>query len=318
MRYSIFISAIVLVFCSCADNSEKKLQVYQSTIKSLERSDEVIKYATADVRKELLTRLNDSRYFQRAQIWHPISNTTSQLSSSLIAYIDDLKLKLVKESGNENNADAVFKKDYFKSVNNLFLKQGEGLHLYDSLKFFIDSISKTSIELGNELILKLKSDYGYLRSETNTSKEFFNTFFDDVSAAAALCALAKMKNDVITIENKMLSYCFNMTSPGCILQYDRFNAIVGQSSNCVKVGDNIELYAGIGSFSTAAQPKFLVDNKVLSCNDDGVMVYNFKTPAKAGKYNKCVKIEFYKPDGTKESKEYTIEYTVINPNQNPQ
>ena len=58
----------------------------------------------------------------------------------------------------------------------------------------------------------------------------------------------------------------------------------------------------------------MVDNKIIDANAEGVMVYKFKTPLEAGEYNKAVKIEYTKPDGTREFRTYNIEYTVINPN----
>ena len=88
---------------------------------------------------------------------------------------------------------------------------------------------------------------------------------------------------------------------------------MGQSSSCVKAGNDIQITAGIGSFSLEAQPTFSVDGKAIKSDVDGVMIYKFKTPLKAGDYFKPVKIEYTKPDGTRESKEYNIEYSVIDP-----
>lgn len=315
MKYSLFISAIVLFFCSCSNDSEKKLQVYKSTIKSIEKSSEKINRTTIDLRKELLARLNDFRYSNRANEWYPVSVKISDLSTSLISYVNGLKLQLIKECANRDIEEGVFKANYFRSVDKVFFQQNEGRKLFDSLKIFIDSIKKFSIDMGNEITKRLNTADNYLNYETKNSKEFVNTFFYNVSAASALCSLAKIENDITNFENEMIVYCYNMTSPGCILRYERFQAIVGQSSNCVKAGDEIEIYAGVGAFSTAAQPKILVDNKTLSCNDDGLMVYKFKSALKAGQFSKPVYIEYYKPDGTKESRHYNIQYTVINPNQ---
>ncbi len=89
------------------------------------------------------------------------------------------------------------------------------------------------------------------------------------------------------------------------------------NSSCVKAGDIIEINAGVGSFSVQSQPKFTIDGKLISVNENGIMVYKFKTPLIAGKYNKPIKMEYTKPDGTRELMTKNIEYTVIDPKQNP-
>jgi hypothetical protein len=99
--------------------------------------------------------------------------------------------------------------------------------------------------------------------------------------------------------------------------YESFQALIGLNSSCVKAGDEIEINAGVGSFSTAAQPHFSIDGKLIPANENGIAAYKFKTPLKAGTYSKTVKIEFYKPDGTKESMAKKLDYTVIDPSQNP-
>jgi len=316
MKYALLILSIGLFFCSCDNQPDKRLQIFQSTIKSFDRSSKIINRVTADTHKELFKRLNDVRYFNQSQIWHPVSVQVSTLSDSLVAYISDLKLQIIKKTGTENNSDALFNEGYYGVVNEIFIQQGKGEALYNHLKAFIDSIGRTDSLLITGMKQRIISEYTYLNAKEINSQEFVNVFFTHASAAATLCSLAKIENDIANIENEIIGYCFSMTLPGCDLHYETFQAIINQSSNYIMAGGELTISAGVGSFSVAAQPKFLVDNKVISYNDDGVMVYKFKTPLKAGVYSKEIHIEFYKPDGVKELKQYTIQYTVVGSNQN--
>jgi hypothetical protein len=93
---------------------------------------------------------------------------------------------------------------------------------------------------------------------------------------------------------------------------------VTQSSSYVKAGEKIEINAGIGYLSTTLQPKITINQKLFQLNENGVAVYKFKTPLKAGKYYMSVKIEYTEQDGAKGLMEKNIEYTVIEPKQNPE
>ncbi|MBK6379818.1 MAG: hypothetical protein IPF72_08815 [Chitinophagaceae bacterium] len=57
---------------------------------------------------------------------------------------------------------------------------------------------------------------------------------------------------------------------------ETFQVIIGQSSNCVKAGDNLEITAGVGAFSAASQPKFTIGDKLISGDDNGIAIYKLK------------------------------------------
>ena len=62
-------------------------------------------------------------------------------------------------------------------------------------------------------------------------------------------------------------------------------------------GDEIEITAGVGAFSTAAKPKIYVAGQLQNLSADGTA--DFKTTASgAGDHTVDVKIDFIKPDGT--------------------
>jgi len=143
---------------------------------------------------------------------------------------------------------------------------------------------------------------------------FNKTFFSSIPVIAANVILSKFVNNVKVCENETITYCYNkigfLDGPS---MYDKFAAIIGQSSNYIQAGDELIITAGVGSFSTASQPKITINGKEITVNEDAVAVHKLKTSQKAGKYFVPVKIEYTKPDGTKEAKTFNIEYTVIEP-----
>lgn len=314
MKYTLFISAVVLFFCSCVDDSKNELVVIKATINSLEQSNKTIQYFTNDTYKQLYERLNDPKTADRAALWQPTAARITELSSSVIDYISKVRSQLIEATGEGTGEVSIFKLKNTGAVDRVFIKQGKGRELYIRLKAFTDSMHQIAPEINvyyNELI---KSNENYLVSGYNDDKQFTETFFYNVSAAAALSLLAKFENDIRNTENKFVVFCFDKSTV-IFCGYTLFQAIIGQSSNCVKAGDEIEITAGVGSFSTAARPVFNIDGKINQVDENGVVNYKFKTPLVGGKYSKQVKVEYAKPDGTIESKEYNIQYTVIDPNQ---
>lgn len=298
MKYTIFSLAILLFFSSCSNNSKSDLVVFEATTHSLEQSSKTINEITTDYRKELFERLNDPKTAEQAAVWQPRAVRISELTSLTIGYINKLKSQLVGENDN------------FQVVNKIFFQQNKGEELYQRLKDFIDSIHKSELLVDIYLAELIKDKYDYLDSNRYDQKEFCQIFFNKISIAAALSLLAKFENDIRNIEKEIITSCYYRTIPG-YWHYDAFQTLIAQSSNCVKAGDNIEITAGVGSFSVAAQPKFTIDGTLIPVDENGIAVYKFKTPSKAGKYIKPLKMEYTKPDGTKESMTRNIEYTVI-------
>jgi hypothetical protein len=316
MKYSLFISVIVFIFCSCADSAKKDLALLRATVYALDRSNNVISNASEDIRKDLNSKLADPRLANRALVWQPLADRVSKYSTSAINYIDTLKSQLLSAAGcTISNKAPAFESGNYRVVNRLFVKENKGSELLKVLLDFVDSIKNVDSEMNNDFSELFKMNYEYLDSENNKSETFNETYFNGVSAAGALVALAKFENDIRYTEKEALTFCSNKCSPGCILIYEKFQVIVGQSSNYVKAGDEIDITAGVGAFSISASPEFIVDGEKIKANQDGIMIYKFKTQHKAGTYRKPVTIEYTKPDGTRNSHTYTISYTVIEPNQ---
>jgi hypothetical protein len=86
--------------------------------------------------------------------------------------------------------------------------------------------------------------------------------------------------------------------------------VVMQSKTNVKSGEEIEITAGIALFTSRAGPVITVGGKPVSTDFGGVAYYKFKAPVSTGKHTVPVKIEFFKPDGTKGYLTKNITYTV--------
>ncbi len=317
MRYFIPLSAIILFFSSCSDNSESTLNVFRATEEGLQQSNKTISQANEAIYHSLKEQLADSRNWESTIIWQPKAMYIKELSDSIIKYIRELKEELKNEAGTDKPGDNGSSQEGNLTVtDHVFESHGRGKELFEKLlKYRQDVLLVDSglNEMFRDNVIIFIGNFDYTR---NDKAAFIKTYFNNIPLIATNAMLSKFENNVKIIENRLVTYCYNRTF---IIDehYTVFRAIVAQSSNYVKAGDEIEITAGVGSFSTASQPKFMIDGKLISGDENGIVVYKFKTPSKAGKYSKAIKIEYTKPDGTKESMTKNIEYTVIEPNQIP-
>ena len=318
MRYFISLSAFIIFFSSCSDKSKSDLNVFRATEEGLQLSNTAISHSNEVIYHSLEEQLEDSKNWDRTIVWQPKALQIKTLSDSIINYIRGLKEELKNEAGPANPEDNGSSQEGNLTVtNHVFESHGRGKELFEKLLKYqqqVLSVDSGLNEFFRNKIIIFTENFDYSR---NNTAAFIKNYFNKIPLIAAYAMLSKFENNVKVIENTLITFCESKTrfiDEG----YTVFSAIVGQSSNYVKAGDNIEITAGVGAFSVASKPKITIDGKDIQLNKEGVVIYKFKTPVKAGKYFKAVKMEYTKPDGTKESMTKNIEYTVIEPNKNPQ
>ncbi|MFZ1451535.1 MAG: GldM family protein, partial [Ferruginibacter sp.] len=148
-------------------------------------------------------------------------------------------------------------------------------------------------------------------SKEGGTKPFTTGYFHMTPTVAALTMLSKFQNNVKNAENTITSYIHSKI--GAVeFVYDQFAAVVGQSSNYVMPGEKVTITAGVGAYSTAAQPQITIGGAGVPVNADGVAIREF-TAEGGGERSMPVSVTYTKPDGTKETKNFPIKYTVGTP-----
>ncbi|MEI9810185.1 MAG: hypothetical protein WDO16_21235 [Bacteroidota bacterium] len=92
--------------------------------------------------------------------------------------------------------------------------------------------------------------------------------------------------------------------------YDVYSTIIGQSSNIVRSGEQIEITAGVGAFSRIASLKITIAGKEVTAGDEGIALYKFKSSSKPGTHFIPVKLSYTDQDGKEQTIEKNVEYTV--------
>ena len=232
------------------------------------------------------------------------------MSSELTTYIQELKNQLKNKVGvTKENEKEFYLLENINAVNKLFVVEGKGEELLLKLKGFKKEILNVDPKITRVFEDKLIITSEGFESSENSQKDFSKTFFNHLPAVGALVLLSKFENNVLIIENQFVTFC-NFQQSYRDIFFSTFNTLIGQSSNYLKGGDELEITAGVGAFSTTNNPKITVNDKLIPL-ENGVAIYKIKAQLKAGKYFIPVKIEYITEDGRKEVVTKNISYTVI-------
>lgn len=249
----------------------------------------------------------DPRTADYASKWHAKALEIKMLSDRITNYIDNLKRELKIEAGLKLvEGREVFPEDNVTAVIHLFDEKGEGKGLYDSLEKYERDMLTIDSEINNEFKNNFISSTRIYPGKDN----FIQTFFANIPVIGALAMLSKFENDTKIMENQFVSYCHNKSSPVMIID-DFVAPLVSQSSTNVKGGDEIEITAGVGAFSTVMKPVISIRGKSLQLGEDGTALYKLKAPLEPGKYSLPVTFQYTKADGTSGVMIKEVGYTVV-------
>lgn len=299
---------LVLTAILALNVSNEVIEAFKTVDKSLQGSSTNLGKATDGVYSSLDKKLNDEQYKLQAAKWQPKAQQIKVLSTQLNTYIDGLKKELMEGSGLKE--DGSFKEDNLDASTRIFETGKKGDELKSKLDAYKEAVIKIDPEFEQFRGTFPVSSEGVTGKE-GKKKDFTASYFHMTPTVAALTILSKFQNNVKNAENTLVNYAHSKIG-SVEFVYDKFAAVVGQSSNYLMPGEKMQITAGVGSFSSAAQPQITIGGTSIPINADGVAIREF-TAEGGGERSIPVSVTYTKPDGTKETKPYNIKYTVGTP-----
>ena len=222
-----------------------------------------------------------------ASHWYPKAKEVADISFDLYQNIDLMKI-------NASNYPA------------------SGKNLYNSIKMYIAKILQVDAELRIESENSQLFNKEAFFSTCRNAEEFAAKYFKNLNEDSYATVLTGIKNDIAVIENRLITQCLNKIGylDGCGF-FTSFTAIVGQNSKIFSPGEEIEINAGIGSFSKSSQPEILINGISIPLGIEGYSGYKKKVQKIPGNYSIPVEIRFYnQATGKEEKRIVNINYTV--------
>lgn len=300
---------LVLTAILALNVSNEVIEAFKTVDKSLQGSNSNISNANSVLYKSLEAKKTDPQYAAQAAYWQPKAVIAEKYSADMMKYIEDLKLELMK--GADLKEDGSFKEDNLEASTRLFEKQGKG----DELKAKLEDYKKKMLEIDSSFNTQFGKNFA-VNTDPVPSKEggtnpFTTGYFHMTPTVAALTMLSKFQNNVKNAENTIVSHIHNQIGSVKFV-YDKFAAVVGQSSNYVMPGEKVTITAGVGAYSLAAQPQITIGGAGVPVNSEGVAIKEFNADG-GGERTIPVTVTYTKPSGEKESKTFPIKYTVGTP-----
>jgi gliding motility-associated protein GldM len=312
---------LVLTALLALNVSSEILNAFKVVDKSLMTSNENLNSANSTLYSSLEAKLKDPMTAEKAKPWNERALQAKKLSSELSSYIDQLKVDLKKEAGSkmvevDGKMVEEFKEDDLEAATRLFGNEKGGQNKGEELKSKLNAYRKAMLAIDTSIAKEFEKTFPVefqdkVKGQDGKMKDFTLAYFHMTPTVAGLTLLSKFQNNVKNAENQVVTYCHNQVGAVKVV-YDQFAALVGQSSNYLMPGEELEINAGVGSYSKAAQPQITIGGSSVALAEDGRGTSKFKVSG-SGSKSVPVSVTYVKPDGSKETKTFDVKYTVGTP-----
>jgi hypothetical protein len=283
---------ILTLLFSCSDNFEKTRDAFKIAEEGFVNSNKVIDKSTQTIYASLEDKLVDLVTRYKANEWYPRAMQIQKLSKELIYQIDSSRVYL-----NENGI--------------LSFDEGHKLHAqFKKYRNDLEAVDSAMFKALNQTLIITSVSFDTLPDKSQNLSEFF---FDNVPKEQVSFLLRKFENNIRIIENRFAQFCNNKVSNSALI-YHTYSVIVAQNTSYLQAGEKLEIIAGVGSFSKAAQPDIRIKGIKIPIDESGAATYKFPVSNKPGKHFIPVEISFTDEEGIKRNETKRIEYTVAPPN----
>lgn len=306
---------LVLTAILALNVSNEVIEAFKTVDKSLQGSNSSLTASTNTVFKSLTDKMADEKTAEQAKIWQPKAEQVEKLSKELDSYLEGLKKKLKEGAGlkivtKDGKEVEDFKEDNLDASTRIFETGGEGKKLEQALIEYKTKVLAIDPEIKAAFAQNFPVDLTPVVGRDGKQKDFTTGYFHMTPTVAALTMLSKFQNNIKNAENQVVSFCHSKVGEVKV-RYDKFGVLVGQSSNYLMPGQELEITAGIGAYSSAAQPKISIGGTGVA-TIDGKGVYK-TTVSGAGARKVPVSISYVDQNGQPQTATAEVEYVVGTP-----
>lgn len=301
---------LVLTALLALNVSSEIINAFKTVTKSLENTNNIVYSSTETLLKSLEEKTKDSASARRANIWYPKALEVQQKSNAVYSYIQSLKDEmLIAADGDPKNPEKIFKEDNLDIATRIMIQKGAGQKLLAELGRYKKEVLAIDPGIDSAFANSLPINLDKPASKNKAGRTWEGAYFHMVPTVAGLTILTKFQNDVRTSENRVVQFCHNKVGEVTVV-FDSYGAFIGQNSNYLMPGQELELSAGVGAFSKKAKPTIVINGSTVPIGDDGVA--KMKMPGGGvGTHSVNVKISYINQEtGLMETIDKKVDYTV--------
>ncbi len=300
---------LVLTAMLALNVSAEILNAFKTVNDSLEKTNTVVNNSTNTIIASFQEKMTDPTTAEKARLWYPKAEQVVAQSKTISDYIEGLKNQILKNADfNPSEGDSSYKMDNLDVATRLMVDQGAGKTLLKNLTDYKASILNVDPEIKAEFANNLPINLAMPVTQNKGNNTWEAAYFRMVPTVAALTILSKFQNDIRTTENRVVSFLHNKVGQVAV-RFDTYAAVIGQSSNYLMPGQELEITAGVGAFSKAAKPIITIGNSNAALGEDGAAHYK-TTVSDVGTKSIPVSITYTDQEGKQQTIKKTVEYTV--------
>lgn len=300
---------LVLTALLALNVSSEILNAFKTVNNSLVTTNATVNKSTEQILTSLEKKQFDSATATKAKIWYPKAQEAQKLAKEAYSYIQGVKDEILKKAGGDpNDPTKSYKEDNLDITTRMMVDKGGGQALLQKLADFKKKILGIDHSIDSAFSATLPIDLAIPQTQNKSNKTWEAVYFHMVPTVAALTILSKFQNDVKTSENSVVQFCHNKVGEVNV-RFDTYKEIIGQSSNYLMPGQEIQITAGVGAFSKSALPEITIGGTRAPLDKDGAAMVKLAGGG-VGNHTIPVHIVYTDQDGKKIPIDKTVEYTV--------
>lgn len=301
---------LVLTALLALNVSSEILNAFKTVNKSLENTNTTVNKSTETLMKSLDEKRRDPATTLRANIWYPKADNAVKITKGVYDYIQSLKDRILTESGgNPKDPTKKYKEDNLDIPTRIMIEKGEGPKLKALLEKYRKELLAIDPSIDSAFKVSLPINLDKPESRSRAGKTWEGAYFHMVPTVAALTILSKFQMDVKTSENRVVQFCHNKVGEVNVV-FDSYGAVIGQSSNYLMPGQQIDITAGVGAFSKKAQPTIVIGGSPIQIGEDGA-AHTTLAGGGIGQHSIPISITFMNQEtGKMQTINKTVDYTV--------
>jgi len=300
---------LVLTALLALNVSSEILNAFKTVNNSLVKTTATVNKSTGDVYQSLVDKKSDPATAAKAAYWEPKAKAAMDKAATANAFIQGLKDEILRAAGGDpNDPNKKFKEDNLDIATRLLIKQGKGKQLLQVLTDFRNNMLGLDDSLKSQIEQRLQIDLEKPKSQAGDKKNWEETYFHMVPTVAALTILSKFQNDIKTSENKVVTL-FHEQVGKVEIRFDAFEPIIGQNSKYLMPGQDLEITAGLGAFSTTNRPSITINGSHVETDEKGMAIQKMQAGG-VGSHSVKVVVNYKDQDGIDRSKEAVVDYVV--------
>ncbi|MEO8961698.1 MAG: gliding motility protein GldM [Ginsengibacter sp.] len=308
---------LVLTAILALNVSNEVINAFKVVNNSLVTSNDNISASNNTLYKSLEDKLAKPESREKAAIWEPKAMQARKLSSEMMTYLDSLKLALkhsadLKMKWDNKLKDSVedYREDNLDASTRLFETNKEG----EKLEARLNQYKASMLSIDPSIKKQFESNFPVNTvppiSQEGKKLDFTQSFFHMTPTVAALTMLSKFQNNIKNAESMIVTYCHSQI--GAVeVHMDQVGVLVGQNSNYLMPGQQLQVTAGVGAYSSSATPSISINGSNVPVSA-GQGTYT-TTVSGAGEHTMNVSVTFRDENNKLVTKTQAVKYTVGTP-----